>query len=164
MKQSRSLRFDSEPVPESSEEDELPQLQLAQEEMRSNIGRTARGRRKRPSKSEILPVRLLSGLSTEQPEPGASSMRFERSSLSLRSSKLWRCRRKPSAANVRRSCRSEGDQHEAKSIWHEESNNIAIVLNNSCQFKILAHMLNRNGSSQDIKKHISDKRLTSRRP
>ena len=40
---------------------ELPQLQLAQAEMRSNIGRTARGRWKRPSKSEILPIRLLSG-------------------------------------------------------------------------------------------------------
>ena len=59
---------------------ELPQLQLAQEEMRSKIAHTML---ERLSKSEILPIRLLSGLSTEQPEPGASSMRFERSSLPL---------------------------------------------------------------------------------
>ena len=38
----------------------------------------------------------------------------------------------------------------AKSILHEASNKIAIVLNNSCQFKIPAHMLNRNKSTQDI--------------
>ena len=36
----------------------------------------------------------------------------QRNSLTLspRSSRQWRCRRKPIAANVRRSCRSEGDQ------------------------------------------------------
>ena len=84
---------------------ELPQLQLAQEEMRSNIGRTARGRWKRPSKSEILPNKLLSKLSTEQTVPGASSTRFDRSSFPPRPSRHWRCRRKPSDANVRRSCR-----------------------------------------------------------
>ena len=31
-----------------------------------------------------------------------------------------------------------------------KGNKIAIVLNNSCRFKIQAHMLNRNRSSQDI--------------
>ena len=37
----------------------------------------------------------------------------------------------------------------AKSIWHNEGNKIKTVLNNSCQFKIPAHMLNRNRSAQD---------------
>ena len=32
----------------------------------------------------------------------------------------------------------------------DEVNKIATVLNNSCQFKILAHMLNRNRSAHDI--------------
>ena len=44
------------------------------------------------------------------------------------------------------------DTSRAKSIWHKESNKIAIVLNNSHQFKIPAHMLNRNRSTQDITK------------
>ena len=122
---------------------ELPQLQLAQEQMRSNIGRTARGRWKRPSKSEILPIRLLSGLSTEQPEPGASSMRFERSSLPPRPSRQWRCRRKPSDANVRRSCTVE-ETSRAKSVWPEESHKTATVLSSNHQLKIPEHIPNRN--------------------
>ena len=59
---------------------------------------------KRPSKSEILPIRLFSGLSAEQPEPGTSSTRFGRDDPP-RSSRQWRCRRKPNTANMKRSCR-----------------------------------------------------------
>ena len=117
---------------------EIRQLQLAQEEMRSHIGRTARGHWKRPSKSEILPFRLLSGSLTGQPELGAPSARFERSSLPPRSSRQWRCRRKPNTANVRRSCRVK-ESSRAKPAGHEESNKIARVLNSNRQFKILEH-------------------------
>ena len=111
--------------------------------MRFNIGRTARGRWKRLSKSEILPIRLLSGMSTEQPELGASSMRFERSSLPPRPSRQWRCRRKPSDANVRRSCRVN-ETSRAKSVWPEESHKIAIVLSSNHQLMIPEHIPNRN--------------------
>ena len=44
----------------------------------------------------------------------------------------------------------------AKSIWHEESNKIATVLNSIHQFKIPAHMLNRSRSGQEINKHVLD--------
>ena len=55
----------------------------------------------------MFSIRLLSGLSTKRPELGESNvsgMRFEISSLSPRLSRQWRCRRKPSTANVRRAC------------------------------------------------------------
>ena len=38
----------------------------------------------------------------------------------------------------------------ADELFTDEVEMIAIVLNNSCQFKIPAHMLNRNRSAQDI--------------
>ena len=59
---------------------------------------------KRLSMGGVLSVGLLSGLSTERPEPGASSAGFGRDDPP-RSSRQWRCRRKPNTANVRRSCR-----------------------------------------------------------
>ena len=93
-------------------------------------------------KSEILSIR--------PPELGTSnvfSTRSERSSFPRRSRRQWRCRRKPNTANVRRSCRSEGDQ---------QSNQIATVLNNIHQFKIPAHRFNRGRSAQEINKHVSD--------
>ena len=64
---------------------------------------------KRPSKSEILLIRLLSRLSTEQPEPGASSTRFGRGDPP-RSSRQWRCRRKPNDRKHEEILQSEGDQ------------------------------------------------------
>ena len=42
------------------------------------------------------------------------------------------------------------ETNRAKSVSHEESNKIAIVLNSSHQLKIPEHILNRNRSSQDI--------------
>ena len=101
---------------------------------------------KRPSKTEILSIWLFSGLSTKQPERGESNIsntRFERSSLPPRSSRQWRCRRKPNTANVRRSCRVK-ETNRAISIWHEESNQIATALDNIHQFEIPEHILNRN--------------------
>ena len=74
-----------------------------------------------------------------------------------------RCMRKPNDANMRRSGRVKKTSR-AKSIWHEESNQIATVLNSIHQFQIQAHRLDRNRSTQEINKHISDKRLTSQRP
>ena len=130
--------------PESSEE-ERDSTVAACTRKRCNPRLCAR-RWKRPSKSEILSIRLLSGLSTKQPEPGASnvsSTRFERSSLPPRSSRQWRSRRKPSDANVMRSCRVK-ETSRAKSIWPEEGNKIATVLNSNHQLKIPVHILNRN--------------------
>ena len=52
-------------------------------------------------------------LSTRPPELGTSnvfSTRSERSSFTPRSSRQGRCKRKPNTANVKTSCRSEGDQ------------------------------------------------------
>ena len=66
-----------------------------------------------------------------------------------RSRRQWRCRRKPNTAEVTETSR-------ATSIWHEESNKIATVLNSIHQFKIPAHMLNRSRSLQDSNKHVSD--------
>ena len=53
---------------------EIPQLQLTKEAMRSKIAHTTL--EKTFEERDTL-IRLLSGLSTEQPEPGASSTRFE---------------------------------------------------------------------------------------
>ena len=74
-----------------------------------------------------------------------------------------RCRRKPSDANMRRSGRVK-ETSRAKSVRHEESNQVATVLNSIHQFKIPAHRLDRSRSAQEINKHFSDKRLTSQRP
>ena len=42
----------------------------------------------------------------------------------------------------------------AKSIWHEESNQIAIVVISFHQFKIQADKLDRSRSAQEINKHV----------
>ena len=116
---------------------------FAQEEMRSNIGRTARWKRLLNRR----PIRLLSGLPTEQPEPGASRMRFERSSLPPR----------PSDANVRRSCKVK-DSSRVKSVWPEESLKITIVLS-----RIISSRSRSKESFDKVKvrlseinKHVSD--------
>ena len=43
-----------------------------------------------------------------------------------------------------------------KSIWHEESNQIATVLNSIRQCEIQADRLDRSRSAQEINKHVSD--------
>ena len=68
---------------------------------------------------------------------------------SQRSRRQRRWRRKPNTAEEKETSR-------AKSIWHEESNHIATVLNSIHRFKIQAHMLNRSRSAQEINKHVSD--------
>ena len=83
---------------------------------------------KRPSKSKVISARLLAGLSTKQPE-------IQKAMEML--------------AEVEETSR-------AKSIWFEESNQIATVLNSILQFKIPAHMLNRSRNAQEINKHVSD--------
>ena len=93
-------------------------------------------------KTEILSIRP-----PELRTSNVFSTRSERASFPPRSRRQWRFRRKPNTANVRRSCRSEGDQ---------QSNNIATVMNNIHQFKIPAHRLNRSRSAQEINKHVSD--------
>ena len=52
--------------------------------------------------------------------------------------------------------RDQEGRSKAKSIWHEESNQIATVLNSIHQFKILAYRLDRNRSAQEINKHVYD--------
>ena len=68
---------------------------------------------------------------------------------SQRSRRQWRWRREPNTTEGKETSR-------AKSIWHEESNQIATVLNSIHQFKIQAHRLNRSRSGQEINKHVSD--------
>ena len=53
--------------------------------------------------------------------------------------------------------RGEGKEtSRAKSIWHEENNQIATVLNSIHQFTIQAHRLDRSRSAQEINNNVSD--------
>ena len=84
-------------------------------------------------------------LSIRPPELGTSnvfSTRSERSSFPPRSRRQWRCRRKPNTANVRRSCRSEGDQ---------QNNKIATVSSRSRRTGSIEAEAHR-----EINKHVSD--------
>ena len=65
-----------------------------------------------------------------------------------RSRRQWRWRRKPNTAEGKETSR-------VKSIWHEESNQIATVLNSIHQFKMQAHRLDRSRTAQEINKHVS---------
>ena len=62
----------------------------------------------------------------KQPQLGASSMRFERSSRPPRPSRQRRCRRKPSTSNGRRSCRSEGDQQSKINLVRRRSTRLGL--------------------------------------
>ena len=96
-----------------------------------------------------------------------SRVRFERSSVPLRPSRQWRCRRKPSDADVRRSCRVK-ETSRATSVWPEESHKIARVLSINHQLKIPEHQPKlENVTSKEsfdkvkirlseINKHVSD--------
>ena len=68
---------------------------------------------------------------------------------SQRSRRRWRWRRKPNTAEGK-------ETSKAKSLWREESNQIATMLNSIHQFKIQAHRLDRSRSAQEINKHVSD--------
>ena len=103
--QFQSVKQKQIPVQRVYKNIEIPQLQLVQETMRSESRH------------------MTPGLSTKQPEFEASSvsgMRFERSSFPLRSSRQWRCRPKPSTANVRSACRSEEDSRAKSTRRNEE--------------------------------------------
>ena len=133
------------PVQRVQRKIEIPQLQLAQEAMRSKIVRMTLEQTfdERDTLNQAV-ARIVN-----ETAKAWSIARFERSTHPPRSSRQWRCWRKPSDANVRRSCRVK-ETSRAKSFWHEESNKIAIVLNSSHQLKIPVHILNRSRSSQDI--------------
>ena len=119
---------------------EIPQLQLSQEEMRTKIVHTTLEKtfEERDTLNQAV-VRIVKGTAR------AWSIQNEiREIISPpRSSKQWRCRRKPNTANVRRSCRVKQTSR-AKSVKHEERNKIGTVLNSSHQLKIPEHILNRN--------------------
>ena len=110
---------------------EPPQSQLAQETMRSQIRR----------------MKMEKTFGEQSTLSQAVVRIFQRSSQ--RSRRQWRWRRKPDTAVGKETSR-------AKSIWHEESNQIATVLNSIHLFKIQAHRLDRSRSAQEINKHVSD--------
>ena len=104
-------------------------------------------------KSEILSFR--------PPELGTSSVfrtRSERSSFPPRSRRQWRCKRKPNTANVRRYCRSEGDQQSNKiaTVYEQHSS----VQDPGAQASIEAEAHKRSTS---VSPTMSELR-TSRRP
>ena len=119
------------PVQRVQKKIKVPQLQLAQETMRSEIRRTTLEKtfEEQDTLSQAV-VRIVNEAARDQ-------------------ERQWRCRRKPNTAEVKETSR-------AKSAWHEESNKIATVLNNIHQFKIPAHRLGRGGSARKINKHVSD--------
>ena len=129
------------PVQRVQKNIEIPQLQLAQETMRSKIARMTLEKTfdERDTLNQAV-ARIVN-----ETARAWSIARFERSTPS----RQWRYKRKPSDANVRRSCRVK-ETSRAKSFWHEECNKIAKVLNSSHQLKIPAHILNRSRSSQYI--------------
>ena len=100
---------------------EIPQLQFAQETMRSEIGRMTLEKtfQERHTHNQAV-VRIV--IETA----GAWSiecLQYEIPDIILPASikKAMRCRRKPSTANVGTTCRVK-EISRAKSIWHEESN------------------------------------------
>ena len=119
---------------------EIPQLQLSQEELRTKIAHTTLEKtfEERDTLNQAV-VRIVNGTAR------AWSIQYEIKEIISppRSSKQWRCRRKPNTANVRRSCRVKQTSR-AKSVKHEESSKIRTVLNSSHQLKIPEHILNRN--------------------
>ena len=107
---------------------------------------------KRPLKSKRLSIR--------PPELGTSNVsgtRFVRSSLPLRSSRQWRCRRKPSISNVRRAFCRVKETSRAKSIRRNEEQQDCDSVE-LLQFKIPAHMLNRSSSAHEINKDRENQR------
>ena len=112
---------------------EIPQQHLTQEAMRSKIAHTTL--EKTFEKARYSQSGCCLDCQRNSPELGASNvsgMRFKISSLSPRPRRQWRCRRKPNAANVRSSCRREGDQQRQNQFG-------ATKMNNIYQFKIQAH-------------------------
>ena len=103
--QFQSVKQKQIPVQKVQKKIEIPQLQLVQETMRSEIRSMTLENtfEERDTLSQAV-VRIVNEASS------VSGTKFKISSLSPRSSRQWRCRRKPIAANMRRSCRSEGDQ------------------------------------------------------
>ena len=145
--------------PESSEEDRDSTARTGREAIQDY----AHDAGKRPLKSKILSIRLLSGLSTEEPELGASNTRFGRDDPPDQAGN-GDASGKPSTSNVRESSQQERKQAEQNQFDATKNNQIATVLNSIHQFKIRAHMLNRSRSAQEINRNISDKRSTCQRP
>ena len=122
----------------------------------SNREQTTENRCRRRSSGEFKRRTRYSQSGRQSSEHRMSSVRDSKDHLSPpRSRRQWRRRRKPKAANVRRSCRVK-ETSRAKTIWHEESNQIGTALHNIHQIKIPAHRLNRRRSAQEINKYVSD--------
>ena len=100
------------PVQRVQRKIEIPQLQLAQEAMRSKIVRMTLEQTfdERDTLNQAV-ARIVN-----ETAKAWSIARFERSTHPPRSSRQWRCRRKPSDANVRRSCRVK-ETSRAKSFF-----------------------------------------------
>ena len=85
QEQFQRVKQNQNPSPESSDEDRDSTVTACTGRMRPKTAHTTL--EKTFEERDILSIRLLSALSAEQPEPGASRARFERSSLPPRSSR-----------------------------------------------------------------------------
>ena len=123
-----------------------PQLQLAQEAMRSKIAHTTLEMtfKERDTLNQAV-VRIVKETARAwRIEHLQYEIREILSPASYEQAMGW----KPNTANMRRSCRVK-ETSRAKSVRNEESNKIATVLNSSHLLRIPEHILNRNRSSQD---------------
>ena len=111
------------PVQRVQKKIKIPQLQLAQETMRSEIRTMTL--EKTFEERDTLNQAVVKIANEAARAWIIECLGYEIREIILppRSSRQWRCRRKPSDANVKETRR-------AKSIRHEESDKIAIVLNN----------------------------------
>ena len=148
--QFQSVKQKQIPVQRVQKKTEIPQLQLVQEAMPSESGRMTLEkdfRRARYSQSGCCRDCQRNRQSLENRVSPARDSRYHPSRLDQAGNGDAGESRSPQ--NVRRSCRVK-ETSRAISIWHDEGNKSGTVLNNSYQFKIPAHMLNRNRSAQDI--------------
>ena len=161
-KQSRSLRFESEPkwwIPvvqqRTDNGEQMPQEQFHRVKQNQNPSPESSEK----DRASTVTVCTRNDAIQNQTRKDGKDLRRTRYSQSgccqdcprssQRSRRQWRWRRKPNTAEGK-------ETSKAKSIWREESNQIATMLNSIHQFKIQAHRLDRSRSAQEINKHVSD--------
>ena len=150
-KHSRSLKFESEPKwwfpvdqQRTDNGEQMPQEQFKR--VQKKIGPLQSQLAQETMRSKIRRMKMEKTFGEQGTLSQAVVRNCQRSSQ--RSRRQRRLRREPNTAEVKETSR-------AKSIRHEESNQIATVLNSFFQFLIQAHRLDRNRSGQEITKHVS---------
>ena len=144
--QFQSVKQKQIPVQRRQKKIEISQLQLAQEIMRSKIGRMTLEKTEERDALNQAVVRIVNEAARawsieclrheiQDIIPLAWAMEMQAEYDRGKREEILQKRRRPTKRN----------QSGATEI-----NKIGTVLNNSCQFKIQTHMLNRNRSSQDI--------------